>query len=61
MKIQEKDRKHICDEDKLVFIKQEGDLVTYKCPECNKEVHSLVCISVDKIMEWKKEYYSERN
>ena len=35
VKIQE-DMEHVCDETKLVFVKQEGDLITYKWSECKK-------------------------
>ena len=44
------DMEHICDETKLVFVKQEGDLITYRCPECNKEIYSLVCIQVEQLI-----------
>ena len=49
VKIQE-DMEHVCDETKLVFVKQEGDLVTYRCPECNKETYSMVCIPIEQLL-----------
>lgn len=39
--------KHICDESKFVIVKEEGNLITYKCPECNKDIYCLGSIPVD--------------
>lgn len=47
----QEDMTHICDETKLVFVKQEGDLITYRCPECNKEIYSMACIPIDLIRQ----------
>ena len=49
VKIQE-DMEHVCDDTKLVFVKQEGDLITYRCPECNKETYSMVCIPIEQLL-----------
>ncbi len=50
MKIQKEDMTHVCDETKLVFVKQEGDLITYRCPECNNEIYSMVCIPIEQLI-----------
>jgi len=44
---------HLCKDSDLTIIKQEGDLILYKCKVCNKEIEALVCMPLPK------EYYDE--